>query len=138
MNDPTALDYWTLAIALLGAITGLGALAAQVWSVALSGPRIKVSVANALPTADVRWVLSVDASNVGRLPVTLVDYGIAFRHGREWKRAPIAAMDSRRWQGPQGPYRLSDGDSVTWLVDPAWIAETLREHDKRDVHGYMA
>src|SRR4051794_19077042 len=71
VGDVTPLDYWTLALAIIGALTGLAALAAQVWSVALSGPRIKVSVANALPTADLRWVLSVDASNVGRLPVTL-------------------------------------------------------------------
>jgi hypothetical protein len=138
VDDPTALAYWTLAIALLGAVTGVAALATEVWGLLLAGPRVKVTVANALSTADGRWYLSVDASNVGRLPVTLLDVGVTFRAEGEWKRAPIAAMPEWMREGPSTPHRLPDAEQVTWLVHPASLAATaLAEHRGKDVKGYV-
>ena len=65
VGTPTALDYWTLSVALLGALTGMAALAVTLRSVVLADPQVKVSVADAYPTAGGDWCLSVDASNVG-------------------------------------------------------------------------
>lgn len=81
MNNATALEYWTLMIAVVGGLTGVAALVTQVWGLALAGPRVKVTVANALITGNGSWVLSLDASNVGRLPVTLLEMGVTFRAG---------------------------------------------------------
>lgn len=137
MQDPTALDYWTLAIAIIGAATGLAALATQVWSVALAGPRIKVGVAVAVSTAQGEWLVSIDATNVGRMPVTVADYGLAFKHDRGWMRATLQGMHPQHWQGPHGTYRLDDGDSVNWLVDRAVVADIAAGNGIRYLHGYM-
>lgn len=139
MNDPTALDYWTLCIALVGALTGLAALAVTVWSTVLAGPRIKVTVANSYATASDDWWLSVDASNIGRLPVTILDMGITFRANGKWKNAPAAGMRPHLWQGTPAPHRLADAEAVTWLFRPDVLAASLaeEEHGVKNVHGYV-
>lgn len=138
MSDPTALAYWTLAIALLGAAAGVAALATEVWGLVLAGPRIKVTVANALSTADGKWYLSVDASNVGRLPVTLLDMGVTFRAGGEWKSAPMGSMPEWMREGPNAPHRLQDAEQVTWLIHPASLAATALAEDRgKVVKGYV-
>lgn len=138
MNDPTALDYWTLCIALVGALTGLAALGVTVWSTVLAGPRIKVAVANSYATASDDWWLSVDASNIGRLPVTIMDMGITFRAKGSWKSAPAAGMRSDFWQGPPAPLRLADSEAVTWIFRPNSLAASLAaDHGVRNVHGYV-
>jgi hypothetical protein len=137
-GSPSALDYWTLAIAILGATTGLVAMSAQVWQFLLAGPRVRVHIANALTTADGRWWLSVDLVNAGRLPVTVLDIGIVVeKPGQPDEKMPIPAMHASRWNGPPLPHRLIDGDSTTWLVFPAPVAVSLIEHSARpDVHVY--
>lgn len=138
MGTPTALDFWTLSIALVGALTGLAALGVTVWSVLLAGPRVRVSVANAFTTNTDGWWLSVGASNVGRLAVTILDRGAAFRAGGEWKNVPAAAMLADAWQGPAGPYRLEDGEAVTWLIRPDVLAAAVAdEHGEPKIRGYV-
>lgn len=133
----TALDYWTLALAVVGSATGVAALATQVWGLVLAGPRVKVTVANALVTGSGAWVLSLDASNLGRLPVTLLDQGVTFRSGGEWVKAPVGGMPQGAYDRPAGPHRLPDGEAVTWLLDPAALAPGVAQRGASVVHGYV-
>lgn len=137
MNEPTGLDYWTLAIALLGAVTGVAALVTQVWGLVLSGPRIKVSVASAFAPGQTGWLLSLDASNVGRLPVTILELGTTFRAGGEWKKAAVGMMPSGTAVGPDIPHRLADGEASTWVLDPITLAKATEDHGVTAVHGYV-
>lgn len=142
VSGPTLLDYWTLAIAIVGALTGIAALFAQVWSHVLSGPRVKVGISNSLPIPDsgpLRWVLGLEASNVGRLPVTITSSGLMFK-GRdgETKKIPIGMARQAVIFGPHGPHRLPDGESATWLLEPAGIAQTVSEQGARDVRGFVS
>lgn len=137
MQAPTALDYWTLLIAIIGGMTGLTALVTQVWGLVIAGPRVKVSVANALLTKNAAWMLSLDASNIGRLPVTLLEMGITFRARNEWQRVPIGGMPPGSWDGPVAPYRLPDGEAVTWILNPGTLAAGVAELGAADVHGYV-
>jgi hypothetical protein len=137
VNNATPLDYWTLAIALVGGVTGVAALFTQVWGLALAGPRVKVTVAPAFLTQGGDWVLSLDASNIGRLPVTLLEMGVTFRAGGEWKKVPLGGMPSGSWQGPQGAHRLPDGEAATWILDPGVLASGVAGLGAADVHGYV-
>lgn len=132
-----AVDIATLVIALVGAATGVAALVTQVWELVLSGPRVKVAVANAFLTANGAWVLSIDASNVGRLPVTILDMGVTFRARGEWKKAPLGGMPQGSWHGPDGGYRLADGEAAGWFVEPAVLLPGLAQFGVREVHGYV-
>lgn len=114
----TALDVSTLAIAVVGAVTGVAALATQVWGLLIAGPRIRVTVANAFVpigshTGSLTWALSLDASNVGRLPVTILEAGTMFRAAGDWKKAPLGMMPDDSWHGERAPYRLVDGEAAT-------------------------
>lgn len=137
MNNATALEYWTLMIAVVGGLTGVAALVTQVWGLALAGPRVKVTVANALITGNGSWVLSLDASNVGRLPVTLLEMGVTFRAGGRWQKAPVGAMPPGSWNGPSAAHRLPDGEAVTWILDPGALAPGIAERGAAEVHGYV-
>ncbi|MBF4770279.1 hypothetical protein ISU10_21090 [Nocardioides agariphilus] len=138
----SALEVSTLVIAVVGAVTGVAALATQVWGLLIAGPRIKVTVANALvpiggPGGSLTWALSLDASNVGRLPVTILDAGTTFRAGREWKKAPLGMMPADSWHGDRAPYRLADGEATTWILEPVTLAQAAEENRVRDVYGYV-
>ncbi|WP_028636966.1 hypothetical protein [Nocardioides sp. URHA0032] len=140
MTDPTALDYWTLAIAVVGALTGIAALCAQVWAHVLSGPRVKVGLANSLPvtpSGPSRWLLSIEASNVGRLPVTVTSFGVSFREGRKWKNMPGFHPPQALMHGPSGAHRLNDAEAVTWLLDPVPFAKTISDVGVRNVYGFV-
>ena len=127
----------TLALALVGAATGIAALMIEVWSLVIAGPRVKIVVANALVSADGNWWLSIDVSNIGRLPVTLLDVGVAFQIRGEWKRAPIATMPPQLISNRDIPRRLVDGDQATWLVHPGALAADLHTtYGARDVYVY--
>lgn len=137
MHNATALEYWTLVIAVVGGVTGVAALVTQVWGLVLAGPRVKVTVANALLTSNGVWALSLDASNVGRLPVTLLEMGVTFRAGGEWKKAPVGGMPPGSWNGEAAAHRLPDGEAVTWILDPGALAPRVAERGAAEVHGYV-
>lgn len=88
----------------------------------LSGPRVKVTVASALVTGQRGWLLSLDASNVGRLPVTILELGTTFCAGGEWKKAAAGMMPPGTALGPGLPHRLADGESSTGFSSRArWL-----------------
>jgi hypothetical protein len=127
----------TLALAIVGAATGLAALLAQVWQFVLAGPRVKVSTANAIATG-AKWWVSIDVTNTGRLPVTIADVGLVVeRPGQEPGSMPYAGLHPSHRAGPDLPHRLIDGDSVTFLLSPAPVAATLADENARqDVKAY--
>jgi hypothetical protein len=136
-DDVTALDLWTLVIAVLAAITGIAALVSQIYSHVASGPRVKVAVANALLTSNGAWALSVDVTNVGRLPVTILEVGLILDDDHS-KKVPIHAMHPAMRVGPDVPSRLIDGDAVAWYVEPADVAtKIVANHWRHDVRGYV-
>jgi len=137
MPNATAHDFWTLVIAVVGGVTGVTALAIQVWGLVLAGPRVKVTVANALLTSNGAWVLSLDASNVGRLPVTLLEMGVTFRTASGWQKAPVGGMPPGSWDGPSAAHRLPDGEAVTWILDPGTLAHGVANRGAAEVHGYV-
>ena len=128
----------TLTVAIIGAATGLAALTAQVWQAAVSGPRVKVSVTNAVATETWRWWLSIDLTNVGRLPVTVSDVGMMVEvPGKEWQKMPAVAMRAAWRSGAELPYRLIDGESVTFMLEPAVVTLGLQDEGARtDVRCY--
>lgn len=67
--DPTALDYVTLGIAGVGAVTGLAALGATWAQFALSGPRVEVTTGTGYGGGP--WLVTVTVTNTGRTPVSI-------------------------------------------------------------------
>ncbi|MBB1495472.1 hypothetical protein J4N02_03185 [Propioniciclava sp. MC1595] len=137
MPNATTLEFWTLVIAVVGGVTGVAALATQVWSLILAGPRVKVTVATALLPSEGTWALSLDASNIGRLPVTLLEMGVTFRTRNGWQKAPVGAMPRERYQGPSAPHRLADAEAVTWILDAQALAHGVAERGAVNVYGYV-
>jgi len=120
----TGLDIATLVVAVLGALTGIAALIAQVWHFALSGYRVRVTSSTAFLTAQSQWALSVDVANVGRMPVTINGAGVLF--GDDQRIPLIHRSYNAPIDGPTFPHRLVDGDSATWVIDPLMILDGLR------------
>jgi hypothetical protein len=127
----------TLALAIIGAVTGLAALLAQVWQFTASGPRVKVTASNALTTTDLQWHLSIDLSNVGRLPATINDVGVLVESGGKVQKMPMVGLGAANWSGPPLPLRLIDGEAATYLLSAVVVAQGLAsEHARRDVRVY--
>ncbi len=128
----------TLTVAIIGAVTGLSALTAQVWQTVVSGPRVKVSASNTVVTETGLWWLSIDLTNVGRLPVTVSDVGVMVQvPGKEWQKMPYAGIHAAWRSGPELPHRLIDGESVTFFLEPSVVAGGLEEQGARmDVRCY--
>jgi hypothetical protein len=61
---PSTLDYVTLGIAAVGAVTGVAALGATWAQFMLSGPRLKVAAGTAMPTDSRAFLYYVSVENV--------------------------------------------------------------------------
>lgn len=137
MDADLALD-WALVGAVtgvFGALTGLTALALQAWQFHLSGPRVKVSLANGFQTPQLSAVLIVEVTNVGRLPVTVAEVGLALSNG---KRVPLAALNAHMFSGPAVPERLPDAEAMTWVAGPEEIARVVaQENASPEVRAYV-
>jgi hypothetical protein len=113
---PTALDFVTLGIAAVGAVTGVAALGAAWAQFALSGARVRVSGGSALGT-DGRWMLFITVENVGRMPVTVHGLNLEFP---DKSHVPLSMeLAAGRGFGKALPYRLESSDQESWffLVD---------------------
>lgn len=129
----------TLALAIIGALTGVVALAAQVWQFTASGPRVKVSASNAISTDDGEAHLSIDLVNVGRIPATINDVGILVEQPGTsgFRRMPMAELGNAYWSGPPLPYRLIDGESTTYFLFPVAISLALTgKNARQDIRVY--
>lgn len=111
--DPTALDYVTLGIAGVGAVTGLAALGATWAQFALSGPRVKVTTGTGYGGGN--WLVTV--TNTGRTPVSIGNVGLSLHtpHGHADDHVPIGLEQARnRASGPPIPVRLEPYSEATW------------------------
>lgn len=135
----TDVDQGTLTVVAavagaVGAVTGITALVLQAWQFHLSGPRVRVGVGNGLRPPDMYAVLTVEVTNVGRLPVTVTGVGVAFGDDNN---VPFASINARLYQGPDLPLRLPDGESATWVADPVVLAESVaRNGGGRQVRAF--
>ena len=135
----------SLVLSIIGAATGILALTAQVWQFRLSGPRIKVTLNNALVNRsslsgqiEPRWYLCLNVSNVGRLPVTLLDVGIVVESGSEPGNMSIVPLDPADGWGPPVPHRLIGGEATDFFVAPVILARALEERRSgRASKGYV-
>lgn len=129
----TALDVVTLVTAMLGALTGIAALAWQWTTWSLSGARIQVDLKHAwlgrggaITGVPGTWkdtrppaagydleCLAVETRNVGRMPASITGWAV------EVGVASLGYFDSP-WNKPL-PHRLESGESVTWFVERATV-----------------
>lgn len=129
----------TLALAIIGAATGVVALAAQVWQFTATGPRIKVRASNAISTDDGQAHLSIDLINVGRIPATINDVGIIVERpgSPAFRTMPMVELGNAYWSGPSLPHRLIDGESATYFLFPVAISLGLNGKNARhDIRVY--
>lgn len=134
-NALTALDIVTLVVALIGAITGVAALA---WGVAqhrLTGARVKVALVGGWamggglasgPLDTIRRpdgagdaVVGVQVRNVGRLPAVVTVWGV---------RAGKASCHSEAFSSfnPPLPKRIEVGEELTWYLPADMVATHAR------------
>ncbi|MEV5516270.1 hypothetical protein AB0L50_25720 [Streptomyces flaveolus] len=80
---------WTNALAIFGAVTGASSLGWQMWSHRLTGSRVEVLSTRL--KREGRWWVRTDASNVGRLDVTIVGYSV-------WRDIPGHRLKRAVWK----------------------------------------
>ena len=126
MAGPTPLDYVTLGIAGVGAVTGVAALGATWAQFALSGPRLYVSHSTVLAGApEPEWLVGVTVENRGRTAASVTSLSLVMQDGSE-RHIPIAAMvASRRAVGPALPCRLEPYTEETWWIKPWAVMQAL-------------
>ncbi len=124
----TALDWFTLAIAVAGFVIAFVAL---IWNIVewwLGGHRVKVETSVGLVSLgnSVEPVISVTARNVGRSAVTIESWSFVTPAPDAQVMQWVAWMD---WQGPLTPYRLEHGTSVEWVVPATQAHDLLKKHN---------
>jgi hypothetical protein len=129
-NAVTGLDIVTLAIAVVGAVTGIGSLAWNIASHKLTGPRVRVELvggwggpsgvspvpwesfnpADGPPSSELTEpIVGVVARNTGRYPASITSWTIQFgavRYG------PFDRPGNKPL-----PYRLGGGEENSWFLD---------------------
>jgi hypothetical protein len=121
---PTALDFVTLGIAAVGAITGVAALAATWAQFTLSGPRLKVTGGVAFGGGP--WLLAVTVLNEGRMPVTVGQVSLELQSK---DHIPIGLeLYHGRAQGPAIPLRLEPYSEATWHLPARQLWEGMQQH----------
>ena len=124
----TALEVVTLVTAIVGAVTGTGALVWGVSQYLLTGPRVKVNIKEARlgmggyvsgpgswRTDDPQFfepMLAVEVVNHGRAPTTVEAVAIRFANKIEYRD-----LDSYGGANKSTPHRLEEHSSATWLID---------------------
>ncbi len=127
-DGPTTFDWFTLAVAAVGATSGIGALGATWALFVLSGPRLKLTTSMGVGgNTEARFYLSVLIENRGRTAASLP--GVSLRvEGADDQHVPISLLQQQghAW-GPDFRTRLEPFSSETWLIDVEPIVHTLRE-----------
>jgi hypothetical protein len=125
----------TLALAIAALVLSLASLVWQAWTFLASGPRVKVTTANALPMYDGRggdWMVTVEATNSGRAPCTVENWGIRLPGD-----ARLITTERPAWIPPV-PHRLEPHSSVTFYMAADGIRQIHLERGIpfRDMHPY--
>lgn len=141
MPEVTTLDIVTLVTAIVGAVSGVGALLWGVSQYWLVGPRITVVVAEAwvgagILTGPEAWTrhrndgqfpvpaVAVEVVNKGRQPTTITSVEVVLSNGLSYRDLDGLGIS------PPLSYRLDAHEAATWLVEfrAVWASvETSRE-----------
>lgn len=144
-TEVTGLDLATLAIAVIGAITGVASLAWTIASHVLTGARVKVELRggwigpggavtmpmdgfdpSALPPDGFhRLVAAVQVRNVGRLPATVVNWGVNI--GKTQLGQVVGP-----WNKPL-PHRVDVEEQEAWFVDLPQVMAVVAVLAKTDL-----
>lgn len=122
------MEVTTLVIAIIGAITGVAALAWQVITWRQSGPVVVVTATQAFPTYGPgvgEPHVNVTASNSGRSPVTVKGWGLRFPDGQT-----MVFPNPVPWSDPL-PNRLEPGADASWYVPTVEVARACAQHGVR-------
>ncbi len=138
----TSLDILTLSVAIIGAVTGVVALAMQAVQFGRSGPRVRIQMGAAVSWETKDGCIAVEVQNVGRLPTTLLDVGFAFRitdderhSGTRLESGPL--LPGGRWHGPPLPCRIDSADALRWEVDPRVVTRMVDDEPVAAVSAYV-
>lgn len=113
-----------LILGIIGALTGMAALAWQVITWRQSGAVVTVTACQALPSQGEPYV-NVSARNTGRSPVTVNGWGLRLPDG--WT---MVALNPASWSS-QLPHRLEPGADGNWYMPTAEVARFCAEHGTR-------
>lgn len=128
VDAPTTLDYVTLGIAAVGAVTGIAALGATWAQFMLSGARVRVTTGTAMPVATQEFLLYVAVENVGRMPTTVHGLSLDLPNNQH---VPLGMEISRgRGIGPPLPHRMEPGEEQSWYFEVEPMLETFRLQNK--------
>jgi hypothetical protein len=121
-----------LILGIIGAITGVGALAWQVITWGKSGAVVTVTTCQAFPI-DGDQLLHVSARNTGRSPVTVNEWGLRLPDG-----GSMVALYPALRSSPL-PHRLEPGAEASWYVGTAEVARFCAERGTRqqDMIAYV-
>jgi hypothetical protein len=136
-DPPAALDWFTLAIAVVGATTGIASLVWQAWAFIRSGPNVVVKASGGVtsfrPDNSPDMIFIVEARNVGRSPCQVSGWGLDFPDGRQYVQfRPVPGSTSV-------PYTIEGGHCARWLVPMAHLSEVpeLLTDDPVRVKGFV-
>ncbi len=117
-----------LILGIVGAVTGVAALAWQVITWRESGAIVAVTALQAFPTYGDRAGdphVNVTARNTGRSPVTVNGWGLRLPDGRT-----MVVPNPAPWSSPV-PHRLEPGGDGSWYLPTAEVARFCAEHGVR-------
>ena len=128
-----------IAIALIGAVTGVASIAITVWQHMISGPRLRVEVAQARFNSESSiiggqaWAQS-DAKVIAQFPiaavaVSVINYGRMATYINRWGIMLPANMmlhDLQTPINPNLPARIEPGERLTFFADIDMVARGAR------------
>jgi hypothetical protein len=133
----------TLTLAIIGTVTGVGSLVANMTAFRRSGPVVKVNVFQFIPMIKVRGreasepgelMTVVEAVNTGRAPITVTDWALEMRNGES------VVPQTQVPQSDALPFRLEQGASARWFVPTDEVRAQCEYHGasySRDLVGYV-
>lgn len=121
------MEVAALVLGIVGAVTGVAALAWQVITWTKSGAVVRVTAAQAFVAlgGSSEQFLNVTARNTGRSPVTVKAWGLQFPDGRT-----LAFLKPAPWSSPL-PHRLEPGAEGDWYALTAEVARSCAEYRVR-------
>ncbi len=121
------MEVAALVLGIVGAVTGVAALAWQVITWTKSGAVVKVTANQAFLASGgpAEQFLNVTARNTGRSPVTVKGWGLRFPDGRV-----LVFPNPAPWSSSPS-HRLEQGSEGSWYAPTAEVARACAEHGVR-------
>ena len=121
------MEVAALVLGIVGAVTGVAALAWQVITWIKSGAVVRVTATQAFLAygGSSEQFLNVTARNTGRSPVTVKGWGLQFPDGRT-----MVFPHPAPWSSPPS-HRLEPGAEGSWYTPTAEVARSCAEYRVR-------